>query len=417
MKILILGGGIIGVASAWFLNQAGYDVTVVDRQSGAGRETSFANGCQISVSHAEPWANPAAPMKLLKWLGREDAPLLFRLRPEMQQWLWGMQFLRECTQARTNDNIRQIVNISEYSRQTLGQLRSQLPFNYDCLTKGILHFYTDEREFENSLGAAALMRELGCNRESISREKVLEIEPALQNIASQIVGGDFTQSDESGDIHKFTHNLAQECEKRGVKFLYNTQVTRLVIEEQSVVGAEIITEEGRYNTIFADKTIVCMGSYSQPLLKAVGIALMIYPGKGYSATYNITNSHLAPTVSITDDEYKIVLTRIGDRLRVAGTCELNGFNRELNPIRCEALTKRTKYLFPNSCDFDNPIYWSGLRPLTPSNVPYIGESKKYAGLYINTGHGTLGWTMGAGSGRAIADIIQGRKPEVDFKFI
>lgn len=417
MKVLVLGGGIIGVSSAWFLNKAGYDVTVIERQNGCAQETSFANGCQISVSHAEPWANPSAPMKILKWLGQEDAPLLFKLKPDLLQWRWGLQFLKECTKKRTDDNIRQIVSLCEYSRLTLGEIRQQTPFDYDCLTKGILHFYTDEKEFQNSLSAAALMRDLGCNRQSISKKQVLEIEPALKSVADSIVGGDFTQTDESGDIYKFTKHLAQECEKKGVKFLYNTTVTKILQENKTINAVEIINNCGQYQKIDVDKVIVCMGSYSQPLLKDLGINLLVYPGKGYSATYDIINSDIAPEVSITDDEYKIVLTRIGNRLRVAGTCELNGFDRQLNAVRCQALTKRAKHLFPNVCNFDNPTYWSGLRPLTPSNVPYIGQSKQYLGLYINTGHGTLGWTMGAGSGRAIAEIVQGKKPDVNFKFI
>lgn len=415
MKILVLGAGVIGVSSAWFLNKKGYDVTVIDRQPNAGQETSFANGCQISVSHAEPWANPSAPLKVLKWLGQEDAPLLFRLRPELLQWKWGLQFLRECTPARTAENIRQIVAISEYSRLTLQDIRHETQLPYDHLEKGILHFYTDEKEFKNSLPAAQLMRDLGCERISITKEQVLTYEPSLINIADKIVGGDFTATDESGDVYKFTANLARLAENAGIKFLYNTTVTKLLTEGNKVVGAEIIDEYGYHQTKKADIVIVAMGSFSQPLLKPLGINLMIYPGKGYSATYEILQPEKAPTVSITDDEYKIVVSRLGNRLRVAGTCELNGYNRDLNPVRCEAITRRTKQLFPNVCDYDNPVYWTGLRPLTPSNVPYIGESK-YQGLYLNTGHGTLGWTMGAGSGRAIAEIISGKTPDIAFKF-
>lgn len=419
MKVIVLGSGIIGTSSAWFLHKAGHDVTVIERQPGAAQETSFANGGQISVSHAEPWANPSAPLKVLKWIGKDDAPLLFRPRAKLLQWLWGMSFLRECTQKRTDDNIRQIVAISEYSRRTLQALRAETGIHYDCLTKGILHFYTDQKEFDISLPAAKLMRDLGCPRHSISAEEVIKLEPALASIRDKIVGGDFTATDESGDVYQFTHGLAQKSIDAGVDFQFNTTVTRLLTEgsgtSAKITGVEVIDGAGRHKVLHADAFIMAMGSFSQPLLKPLGINLMIYPGKGYSATYDITNPGAAPTISLTDDGYKLVVSRFGNRLRVAGTCEINGYSRELNTARCAAITRRTRELFPDACNYDTPTYWAGLRPLTPSNVPYVGKTK-YNNLFLNTGHGTLGWTMGAGSGRAIAEIVSGRLPEVDFKF-
>ena len=420
MKVIVLGAGIVGTSSAWFLHKAGHDVTVIERQPGAAQETSFANGGQISVSHAEPWANPSAPLKVLKWLGKNDAPLLFRPRPELLQWLWALSFLRECTQKRTDNNIRQIVAISEYSRKTLQNLRAETGIAYDCETKGILHFYTDQKEFDISLPAAKLMRDLGCPRDSISADEVIKIEPALVSIRDKIVGGDFTQTDESGDVYKFTVGLAKKSADAGVDFQFNTSVTRLLIEgsgaSAKITGVEVIDCFGRHKVLHADAFVIAMGSFSQALLKPIGIHLMIYPGKGYSATYDIVKPDQAPTISLTDDGYKLVISRLGDRLRIAGTCEINGYSRELNSARCEAITRRTRELFPDACDYDSPTYWAGLRPLTPSNVPYIGKTK-YSNLFLNTGHGTLGWTMGAGSGRAIAEIVSGRVPEVDFKFI
>lgn len=419
MKVIVLGSGIIGTASAWFLHKAGHEVTVLDRQPGAAQETSFANGCQISVSHAEPWANPSAPLKVLKWLGREDAPLLYRFRPELLQWKWGLQFLRECTPARTARNIRQIVAIAEYSRQTLQTVRAETGIEYDQLSRGILHFYTDRREFEHSIATARLMREFGCPRESIDAEEVIRIEPALAAMRGKIVGGDFTATDESGDIHKFTTSLASKAEAAGVDFHFNTTVTRLLHEGTGsaarISGVEIIDHEGHHRVLHADAFVVALGSFSVPLLKPLGIDLLVYPGKGYSATYTVTNPNAAPTVSLTDDGYKLVVSRLGNRLRVAGTCELNGYTRELNTVRCEMITRRTHELFPDACDYDSPEYWTGLRPLTPSNVPYIGRTR-FDNLFLNTGHGTLGWTMGCGSGRAIADIVSGRRPDVDFAF-
>jgi D-amino-acid dehydrogenase len=419
MKVIVLGSGIIGTASAWFLNKAGHEVTVIERQPGVAQETSFANGCQISVSHAEPWANPSAPLKLLKWLGKEDAPLLYRFRPEWLQWRWGLHFLRECTPARTAYNIRQIVAIAEYSRQTLQAVRAETGIDYDYLTRGILHFYTDRKEFDQSLSAARLMRELGCPRDSIDADEVVRIEPALASIRSKIVGGDFTATDESGDVYKFTSGLAKRAAEAGVDFRFDTTVTRLLTEgtgaAAKIAGVEVIDEHGRHKVLRADAFVMAMGCFSVPLLKPLGVDLMIYPGKGYSATFAITDADAAPTVSLTDDGHKLVVSRLGDRLRVAGTCELNGYTRELNTTRCEAITRRTRELFPNACDYDHPAYWTGLRPLTPSNVPCIGKTQ-FGNLFLNTGHGTLGWTMGCGSGRAIADIVSGRLPEVDFAF-
>lgn len=419
MKVIVLGAGIVGTASAWFLNKAGHEVTVIDRQPAVAQETSFANGCQISVSHAEPWANPSAPLKILQWLGKEDAPLLFRFRPEWLQWRWGLAFLKQCTHKNTTNNIRQIIAIAEYSRLVLQSVRKETQLDYDALTKGILHFYTDEKEFQQSLNAAQLMRELGCPRQSISTAEVTGIEPALRSIQEKIVGGDYTATDESGDVHKFTQGLASLAKQKGVNFQFNSLITKLIKEgvgnSARITGVEIIDAAGNHQVLHADAFVIAMGSFSVSLAKQVGIDLLIYPGKGYSATYSVVRDAHAPSVSLTDDGHKLVISRLGDRLRVAGTCEINGYARDLNPTRCDAITRRTRELFPDACDYDHPIYWSGLRPLTPSNVPYIGKTR-YSNLFLNTGHGTLGWTMGCGSGKAIADIISGTEPELDFAF-
>jgi len=419
MKVIVLGAGILGTASAWFLQKAGHEVTVIDRQPGVAQETSFANGCQISVSHAEPWANPGAPLKLLRWLSKDDAPLLFRPRADWLQWRWGLQFLRECTPDRAAHNIRQIVTLAEYSRQTLQALRAETGIEYDCETRGILHFYTDSSEFEQSLAAAQLMRDLGCPRHSVDADEAVRIEPALASIRSKLVGADFTPTDESGDVYKFTNGLAQRSAAAGVDFRFNTMATRLLTEgagsSQRLTGVEVIDAEGRHQVVHADSVLIAMGSFSTTLLKPLGIPLMVYPGKGYSATFEVRDPALAPHVSLTDDGHKLVISRLGNRLRVAGTCEINGYSRELNPARCAAITRRTRELFPHACDYDHPVYWSGLRPLTPSNVPHIGATR-IPNLFLNTGHGTLGWTMGCGSGRAIAEIVSGRRPDVDFEF-
>ncbi len=415
MKVLVLGSGLLGTTSAWFLNKNGHDVTVVDRQPAAGMETSFANGGQISVSHAEPWANPGAPKKVFGWLMKEDAPLLFRMRADARQWRWGLQFLRECTPARTRHNIIQIVNLGLYSRSTLQALRAETGIDYDCLTKGILHFYTSQQEFDAALEPSRIMREFGCDREVISRDEAIRLEPALAGVKDRIAGATFTQTDESGDAHKFTRNLSELAAQKGVQFKYNTTILGINAAGGQITGVRVRDEQGREHTLTADSYVLAMGSYSPMLVKPLGLDLLIYPAKGYSATLQIDRPELAPQVSLTDDEYKLVFSRLGDRLRIAGTAELNGYSTELNMVRCKAITRRVMDLFPGVADPESAQYWTGLRPATPSNVPYIGKTK-YSNLFLNTGHGTLGWTHSCGSGRAIAEIISGRVPELDFAF-
>lgn len=416
MKVAVLGSGIIGVATAWFLRQAGHEVVVIDRQPGPAQETSFANGCQISVSYSEPWANPSAPFKLIKWLTRDDAPLLFRPRLDARQWAWGLAFLRECMPQRLPRNIRAMVNMSTFSRSTLQALRAETGIRYDLVDRGILNFYSDPKEFEGSQQAADLMRQFGVNRRIVSTDEVIAIEPALAGARGQIVGGDYTAEDESGDIYQFTVGLAERARAAGVQFRFETTVTRLVAEGGEVRGVEVIGPDGYYETLRADRYVVAMGSFSPMLLKPLGVPCLVYPTKGYSATYPLLKPEAAPVVSLSDSGFKIVFSRIGNRLRVAGTAELSGYTRELNRVRCEALTRRTRELFGEICDYEGVQYWSGLRPSTPSNVPLIGATR-YPNLFLNTGHGTLGWTMGCGSGRALADLISGKQPEVDFPFL
>ncbi len=413
--MIVRGAGGVGPAAAGDFGDAGHHRPRIERQGGPAQETSFANGCQISVSHAEPWATPAGLLKVVQSLGREDAPLLFRLQADPLQWRWCLQFVRECAPGRVAANLRRIVALAEYSRRSLQALRARTGIEYDHLTRGILHFYTDEREFERACHAAAAMRDLGCPRMTVDADEAVRIEPALAAVRRKLVGGDFTATDESGDVHRFTTQLAARGEAAGVRFQYSTTVTRLLAEGDRIRGVEIIDADGRHRVVLADAVVVALGSFSVGLLAPLGIRLLIYPGKGYSATYPILDAAAAPTVSLTDDGHKLVFSRLGDRLRVAGTCELNGYTRDLNPVRCDAITRRVRALFPDACDYGNATYWAGLRPLTPSNVPYIGRTR-FANLYLNTGHGTLGWTMGCGSGRAIADIVSGRRPEVDFAF-
>ncbi|KKW68491.1 amino acid dehydrogenase [Lampropedia cohaerens] len=415
MKVIVMGAGVLGVTSAWYLAQAGHEVTVLERNAGAARETSFGNGGQISVSHAEPWANPAAPLKLLKWLGREDAPLLFRLRADPAQWMWGLKFLRECTKKRSTHNMIQLLNLGTYSRQALQQLRAEIGIEYDHLERGILHFYTDAKEFQAALEPARIMRELGCDRRVLSPDEVLQIEPAMAHIRPQLAGATYTAADESGDVHKFTTALAERAAQQGVVFRYGVRIQNLREAGGEVVGVEFANEQGGYEVATADAYVLALGSFSRALARKVGVHLDIYPAKGYSATMPVLDASKAPSVSLTDDGYKLVYSRLGDRLRIAGTAELNGYDLALNPVRCEAIVKRTLEVFPGVSRPELASFWTGLRPATPGNVPYIGKSK-LGKLYLNTGHGTLGWTHGCGSGKAIAEIISGRKPEVSFTF-
>lgn len=415
MKVIVLGAGLLGVTSAYFLRQQGHEVTVVDRQASPAAETSFANGGQISVSHAEPWANPSAPLKVLQWLGREDAPLLFRIRADMRQWLWALQFLRECTPARTRHNIAQIVRLGTYSRDMLQQLRRDTGIAYDERTQGILHFYTSRKEFDGAEGPAAQMRALGCDRRVISADEAVRLEPALRHVRAQLAGATYTAEDESGDANRFARALVQRCQADGVQFLMSHTVTALRAAGGRIDHVEATDSEGRFQRLRADAYVLAMGSMSPLLVQPLGIKLPIYPAKGYSVTMPVKDTSMAHQVSLTDDEYKLVFSRLGDRLRIAGTAELNGYDRDLNRVRCEAIVKRVEQLFPGAGDTTQAQFWTGLRPATPSNVPIIGRSK-LPNLFLNTGHGTLGWTHSCGSGKSIALILSGLEPEVDFVF-
>jgi D-amino-acid dehydrogenase len=412
MKVIVLGAGVIGTTSAYYLNRLGCEVTVLERQAAPAAETSFANGGQISVSHAEPWANPAAPLKVLKWLAKEDAPLLFRLRADVRQWLWGLAFLRECSPARTRRNIEAIVRLGTYSRSRLQELRRETGLAYDHLGRGILHFYTDPREFEAALEPARQMRELGCERRVISAEEAVRIEPALAHARGRIAGATYTAADESGDAQRFTTGLARIAAQSGVKFLFGHDVKALRQAQGRIEHVEATDAEGRFVRLKADAYVLALGSFSPLLAAPLGIRLAIYPAKGYSVTMPVADPSRAYSVSLTDDERKLVFSRLGERLRIAGTAELNGYDRSLNRVRCEAIVRRALELFPGAGDPSRAEFWTGLRPATPSNVPYVGRSR-VPNLFLNTGHGTLGWTHACGSGAALADLVTGRRPEVE----
>ena len=416
-RVLVLGAGILGVHTAWFLRQRGFEVTVVDRQPGPALETSFANGSQISVRQSDPWASPHAPFKILKWLGQEDAPLLFRLKADINQWRWGLRFLYECLPSRAEHNTLQAMRLAEYSRRTLQMMRRETGIQYDHAEAGIMMIHSDPKSFNDAAEAAQLLIRNGERRDVLSVAEAVKVEPALAHTAPSLAGAIYAPNDESGDAYKFTSALAALAAKQGVQFLYGTTIKRIDRVGGEVSGVVVSDAEGE-RTLSGDAYVVALGSYSPALLSGVGVDALVYPAKGYSATLPLrAGSKIpAPKGSITDDEKKVVFTTIGERLRIAGTAELNGFDTSLNTVRCEALTRRAKHHFPDLCEWDKVEYWTGLRPATPSNLPIIGQSK-LKNLYLNTGHGTLGWTEGPGSARALADIIAGEVPEVDYAFM
>ena len=426
MKVLVLGAGIIGTSTAWHLLARGHDVTVVDRQDGAARETSFANAAQISVSYCEPWANRHAPAKMLKWMFSNQAPLVFRPRADWRQWRWGLQFLAQCNDAAFERNVQQLVTLGAYSHEALKQMVSQTGIEYQRLERGIAHYYTDAAAFEDAGKAAELMRKYGVQRRVVSTRELLEIEPAFKSFADRIVGGTFTASDESGDARVFTEQLAARCQAAGASFLFGHDVMRLDQRGGEIDSVRMRDRDTGIESSFkADAVVVACGSYSAPLLRTVGVDLPIYPGKGYSATFKLLRPQLAPYVSAIDDELKCAMSRLGDELRVAGTIELSGYNTSLTtPLaraRCHMLAARIETVFPGVCDTrteqegGNPRFWTGLRPATPTNIPFIGRTK-VGKLWVNAGHGTLGWTHGAGSGKALAALVSGEQPQMDFGF-
>ncbi len=407
MQILVLGAGIVGIATAYELIRDGHDVAVIDRQPGPAREASYANGGQISANHATPWATPSAPLTALRSLGRTDAPLLYHMRLDPALWRWTAQFLRNCTRIRMMTNIERALRVAVYSRRRLQAVRQATAIHYDEREEGILHIFRDHREFERALPQVEPMNRLGCTRRIVDAAECVAIEPALEPRRQHLVGGIVSPDDETGDAHLFGQRLADHCTAEGARFSYATTIERVIVEHGRVAAVE--TDHGRFA---ADAVVIALGSHTPRLLRPLGLRVPIYPAKGYSVTLSVNGTGLAPTVGLIDDEVKMVYARLGDRLRVAGTAEFTGYDETVSRPRAQFLLDRALELFPGSCDPTPVDIWTGLRPSTPDGVPVIGATS-IDGLFLNCGHGTLGWTMACGSARLIADIIAGRTPEVD----
>lgn len=415
---MIFGAGIAGVTAAWFLRDAGFEVTLVEAQAQAACGASYANGGQLSLSQSEPWAQPQMPWQILKWLFRADAPLLFRPRLDVAQWRWIAGFLRECLPARFAKNAHAMIALGQYSRDTLDDL-DLFDADYARRDEGILCVYTDERDWQNALKISDFLFDHGIDRSVISADEVLALEPALaQGVrAKRLLGGTFCETDSSGDAKLFTRALLAKAQAAGVQCLFQHQLQSLQVLDKKIQSASIISPEGSYQELRADAFLLATGAHTAQLTAALGVYLPIYPAKGYSATLALADLSAAPEISITDEAAKMVFSRLGNHLRVAGTAALSGFSRELDLVRCRALLRVAHGWFGHLLDEDEPQFWSGLRPSTPSNVACVGRVGRFENLFVNSGHGTLGWTQGAGSGRAIAEIIAGKRPEIDFPFL
>ncbi len=417
MHVIVLGAGITGVTTAWYLTQAGFDVSVIDREPAAALETSFANGGQISVSHPEPWANPSAPLTALRWLGRADAPLLLRPQLDAAQWRWVLAFLHECLPHRSRRNTDAIASLAVHSADRLRALRAATGITYDHLERGILHLFFSEKEFGHARERIGVLASHGIRAEACGPADCIRIEPALASLRADLVGGLYAPDDESGDAHRFTQALADRAREAGVRFHFRTTVSRIARLGGRIDGIEVTDEAGRPGILKADVYVLCFGSYGARLVAPLGERLPIYPVKGYSVTVPVADPSRAPCVSLTDESRRIVCSRLGDRLRVAGTAELSGFDTTLHPERCRSILEWLDSRFPGAGDTAKAQMWAGLRPATPSNLPLIGRSR-LPNLWYNTGHGTLGWTLACGSADSLADLMSGRRPKVEaFPFL
>ena len=407
VKVLVLGGGVIGVTTAYYLASSGHEVTVVDRQPEPALETSFANAGEVSPGYASPWAGPGVPIKAIKWLLMKHGPLVIRPKLDPAMWAWLIKMLRNCTSARYAINKSRMIPLAEYSRDCLRALRAETAIHYDERSQGTLQLFRTQAQVDGTAGDIAVLKQYGVPYEVLDCDGCVGAEPALAAVKHKIAGGLRLPQDETGDCHMFTQTLAARAAKLGVQFRFNTTIERLIADGSGI--SSVATSAG---LLPADAYVVALGSWSPRLLRPLDISIPVYPVKGYSITVPVADGDAAPVSTVMDESYKVAITRLGDRIRVGGTAEVSGYSGKLYPARRATLDHSLTDLFPRGGNLAEATFWSGLRPMTPDGPPVIGATR-YANLNLNTGHGTLGWTMACGSGRVLADLLSGRKPEID----
>lgn len=409
MKVIVLGGGVIGVTTAWYLAKSGASVTVLERQDGAAQETSFGNAGQVSPGYSTPWAAPGIPLKALKWMFQKHAPLAIRADGSLFQLRWMAQMLRNCSPERYAVNKERMMRVAEYSRDCLRALRAETGLDYEQRTGGTLQVFRTQQQMEGVQRDIAVLQECGVPFELLDREGLARAEPALARTGGALVGGLRLPNDETGDCHLFTRRLAEMAKGLGVQFRFGVRVDELLTEGGAVRGVRV-SQDGVGEVLTADRYVMAFGSYSRAALAAIGLDIPVYPVKGYSLTVPLVDASLAPQSTVLDETYKIAVTRFDDRIRVGGMAELGGFDLRLNPARRATLEKVVGELFPGG-DLPAASFWTGLRPMTPDSTPIVGATP-LANLFLNTGHGTLGWTMACGSGKLVSDLVTGQRPEI-----
>lgn len=407
MKVIVLGAGIIGVTTAYFLARQGAEVVVLDRQRAPGMETSFANAGELSYGMTSPWAAPGIPLKAIKWLFMRHRPLFIWPLMSPTMWVWCSKMLMNCNEKSYALNKGRMVRVSNYSRDSLTELMAELPINFDQRELGTLQLFRTQKQVDGSKADQDVLAEFDSPFEMLDRDGCIAVEPGLAHVSEKFVGGLRLLSDRTGDCRMFTQALADKAAEMGVSFHYNVTIDGLAMEQGRIVGVD--SSEGRQT---ADKYVCAMGPYAPILLKQVGIRLPIYPIKGYSITMPITDADAAPRSTIMDETHKVAITRLGDRIRVAGQAEIIGYNKNLGSHATDSVRHVVNDLFPKGGDLAKAEGWTGLRPMTPDGTPVIGPTR-YDNLFLNTGHGTLGWTMSCGSARVVADLVMGRAPEID----
>jgi len=406
MRVLVLGSGVVGTASAYYLARAGFEVVVVDRQPAVAMETSFANAGQVSPGYASPWAAPGVPLKAMKWLLQRHAPLAIKLTGDVDQYLWMAQMLRNCTAARYAVNKERMVRLSEYSRDCLDELRAETGITYEGRQLGTTQLFRTQAQLDAAAKDIAVLQRSGVPYELLDRAGIARVEPALAKVSHKLSGALRLPNDQTGDCQMFTSRLAEMAEAFGVEFRFEQNIQRLDYAGDRLAGVWI---DGKLET--ADRYVLALGSYSPQMLKPLGIRAPVYPLKGYSLTVPISDPTMAPQSTVLDETYKVAITRFDQRIRVGGMAEIAGHDLSLNPRRRETLEMVVGDLYPQGGDPSDAVFWTGLRPATPDGTPIIGATP-YRNLFLNTGHGTLGWTMACGSGRVLADLLASKRPQI-----